>query len=144
MGINDAAEMLESAKEECGRLERELASEKAGRQRDFQWMHAKVGEVLGERDEALAIIADVRKVNTWNDLNRILTQSPLDALDAHDRELVLATAERSAALSEYALLLHEIGTPGEGPFTNGQRYADEARVQIAAKIRAEFKIVVTK
>lgn len=88
---------------------------------------------LAERDRAIAERDASRQVNAE-------FLAAVADLAEHDRVLVTATAERAAALAENAFLVHEIGTPGEGPFTNGQRHADEARVQIAAKIRTVFNV----
>jgi hypothetical protein len=63
MGSNDAAEMLEVAKEECRRLERDLAGERRGRQRDYDWMMRKLGEVVDARDMAIAQRDASRQVN---------------------------------------------------------------------------------
>lgn len=54
MGAHDDREKLEVAIEEVGRLERELADEKIGRQKDYDWMKAKIGCVADERDAAYA------------------------------------------------------------------------------------------
>ena len=156
MGINDAAEMLESAKEECSRLERALATAIAERDKaltftetpspckmtqtppfdfaqcethdttfplggackwhgkesisavlqeesDQQRQRAVLSEIvrdsaLEDRDAALVMIAALRKVNTWDDLNGIIAQSPLDALDAYDREVAAGALDEVAAL----------------------------------------------
>ena len=68
MGINDAAEMLEVAKEECGRLERALKAEKDEREKDFVWMLAKVTGMRIELDAAhvsLAAVATIATQTTW-------------------------------------------------------------------------------
>lgn len=47
-------------------------------------------------------------------------------------------ARKDAKLSANIVLLHEIPTPGTGPFTIQQQAADEARVQISAAILKSF------
>ena len=56
MGARDTEEMLEVAKEECGRLERELTAAKVNA--EVAWGTAR--NVLSERDAALAVIAEAR------------------------------------------------------------------------------------
>lgn len=54
------------------------------------------------------------------------------------RDRVLAEC---AQIAEEALLLHALPIPGESGFKVQQRAADEARVQIGAKIRAKLSVV---
>jgi hypothetical protein len=60
-------------------------------------------------------------------------------MSADDAELTekvrRETLEEAAEVSANAFLLHEILEPGTGPFTIQQHAADEARQQIAQKIR---------
>lgn len=107
MGSNDAAEMLEVAKEECGRLEREVAALKLTLAEDTRYMT----RIESERDAAYAVIAAVRQCRhgikpsmgqmgaIWYEVRRVdeaLAKSPANALAAHDRE-VAATALDAAA-----------------------------------------------
>lgn len=63
MGANDAAEMLEVAKEEVGRLERELEAEKrssALAEKHWHRDQADLAIIVGQRDAALAVIERIR------------------------------------------------------------------------------------
>lgn len=118
MGANNAAERLEVAKDEVGRLEREVATlraekdsphadakywgelqvERAGRADDYEWMKAKVDQVAAERCAALAAIT--RVLNLTGDIGpearRILTQAPVDALAEHDKAVADAARVEAA------------------------------------------------
>jgi hypothetical protein len=66
MGSNDAAEMLEVAKEECGRLEREVAALKSAdalAEKHWHRDQADLALVVAERDKAIAERDASRQVN---------------------------------------------------------------------------------
>jgi hypothetical protein len=96
MGVNDAGEMLEVAKEECGRLEREVAnlraaedlvnSEHADVVAQLKLTAAEdlvyVRRIEAERDAAYAAIERVQNLtgDIGPEARRILSQLPTDAL----------------------------------------------------------------
>ena len=111
MGSNDAAEMLEVAKEECGRLEREVAELKrheALAEKHWHRDQADLALIVAERDAALAVIAAASVIasrNTWAAetvcmIRAGLAQSPTDALAAHDASVI------AAAFDEWGEIMH--------------------------------------
>ncbi|MDJ0337448.1 hypothetical protein [Cryobacterium sp. PH31-O1] len=131
--MNDAAEMLEVAKEECGWLERELKeargllvirADHAGRLAD------EVRELGAERD---CLLAKLNAVNEWRiqwgrDTRRgmgrevllgILTTSPAQSLANHDAALIVEyidSPEHAESLREAAY-----GAWDQGKRTGGSR-----------------------
>lgn len=121
MGANDDREMLEAAKEECGRLERyndelkellQAAYAKYVKDTDILFLARKDAE--RERDDALAVIADAAawipeeptfeshesKERALRSVRSALAKSPADALAGHDREV------KAQALEEFADVVH--------------------------------------
>ncbi len=107
MGMNDDREMLEVAKEECGRLEREVAALKLTLAEDTRYMT----RIESERDAAYAVIEAVQEVvnneampdevhgDSWvmvEDLAPILAQSPAEALAGHDRKVAAKALDVAA------------------------------------------------
>src|SRR5690606_26579961 len=59
----------------------------------------------------------------------------IEALERELAEAVAAERERCAAIAENAMVMLEIGTPDDGPFTRDDRAVDTTRATIAAAIR---------
>ena len=130
MGNADVKEQLEVAIEEVGKLERyvtelkEMLKDRDARyvkDTDILFLARKAAE--RERDAALAVIAEVRALagagvtnqdGCWMDVEaceRILAQSPADALAEHDRTVKAEALEEAAALreAEYRKATREMG-----------------------------------